>query len=187
MTFSRAWPPSVQALHDGKINAAPTREKKFHAKAYITHPRRAVIRLRRSGRLQQFHRAGPHPNIELNIQVKAAGRRAPVAGMVRASIGRRPKTSRRTVLALIETPHPRISALRRLCQSAGRAFPPARTHRQRMGEVRLQNQPHPRPVSEGRLRLPLSHCLELTAARFSATGVGLGKTLHRPDAHREGS
>ena len=63
----------VQALRDGKIECRAYARKKFHAKAYITHPRVAVIGSVALVGSSNFTLPGLTQNIELNIQVKAAG------------------------------------------------------------------------------------------------------------------
>ncbi len=63
----------VQALRDGKIQCRAYAKKKFHAKAYITHPRVAVIGSVALVGSSNFTVPGLTQNIELNIQVKAAG------------------------------------------------------------------------------------------------------------------
>jgi superfamily II DNA or RNA helicase len=63
----------VQALRDGKIECRAYAKKKFHAKAYITHPRVAVIGSVALVGSSNFTVPGLTQNIELNIQVKAAG------------------------------------------------------------------------------------------------------------------
>ena len=63
----------VQALRDGRIECRAYAKKKFHAKAYITHPRVAVIGSVALVGSSNFTVPGLTQNIELNIQVKAAG------------------------------------------------------------------------------------------------------------------
>src|ERR1017187_3537103 len=63
----------VQALRDGKIEYRAYAKKKFHAKAYITHPRVAVIGSVALVGSSNLTLPGLTQNIELNIQVKAAG------------------------------------------------------------------------------------------------------------------
>jgi superfamily II DNA or RNA helicase len=63
----------VQALRDGKIECRAYAKRKFHAKAYITHPRVAVIGSVALVGSSNFTVPGLTQNIELNIQVKAAG------------------------------------------------------------------------------------------------------------------
>ncbi|MEI7733469.1 MAG: helicase-related protein [Verrucomicrobiota bacterium] len=63
----------VQALRDGKIECRAFAKRKFHAKAYITHPRVAVIGSVALVGSSNFTVPGLTQNIELNIQVKAAG------------------------------------------------------------------------------------------------------------------
>ena len=63
----------VQALRDGQIECRAYAKKKFHAKAYITHPRVAVIGSVALVGSSNLTLPGLTQNIELNIQVKAAG------------------------------------------------------------------------------------------------------------------
>ncbi len=63
----------VEALRDGKIQCRAYAKRKFHAKAYITHPRVAVIGSVALVGSSNFTIPGLTQNIELNIQVKAAG------------------------------------------------------------------------------------------------------------------
>ena len=63
----------VHALRDGKIECRAYAKRKFHAKAYITHPRVAVIGSVALVGSSNFTVPGLTQNIELNIQVKAAG------------------------------------------------------------------------------------------------------------------
>lgn len=62
----------VQALRDGRIECRAYAKKKFHAKAYITHPRVAVIGSVALVGSSNLTLPGLTQNIELNIQVKAA-------------------------------------------------------------------------------------------------------------------
>ncbi len=71
--FLAGVPAIVQALRDGKIECRACARKKFHAKAYITHPRVAVIGSVALVGSSNFTVPGLTQNIELNIQVKAAG------------------------------------------------------------------------------------------------------------------
>ena len=63
----------VSALRDGKIECRAYAKKKFHAKAYITHPRVAVIGSVALVGSSNFTLPGLTQNIELNIQVKTSG------------------------------------------------------------------------------------------------------------------
>lgn len=63
----------VSALRDGKIECRAYAKRKFHAKAYIAHPRVAVIGSIALVGSSNFTVPGLTQNIELNIQVKAAG------------------------------------------------------------------------------------------------------------------
>jgi hypothetical protein len=60
-------------LRDGKIQCRAYAKRKFHAKAYITHPRVQVIGSVALVGSSNFTVPGLTQNIELNIQVKAAG------------------------------------------------------------------------------------------------------------------
>ena len=71
--FLSGAPAIVQALRDGKIECRAYAKKKFHAKAYITHPRVQVIGSVALVGSSNFTLPGLTQNIELNIQVKAAG------------------------------------------------------------------------------------------------------------------
>lgn len=62
----------VEALRKGQIECRVYAKRKFHAKAYITHPRVAVIGSVALVGSSNFTLPGLTQNIELNIQVKAA-------------------------------------------------------------------------------------------------------------------
>ena len=63
----------VQAMRQGKIQCRVYAKRKFHAKAYITHPRVAVIGSVALVGSSNFTVPGLTQNIELNIQIRAPG------------------------------------------------------------------------------------------------------------------
>jgi len=63
----------VQAMQQGKIQCRVFAKRKFHAKAYITHPRVAVIGSVALVGSSNFTVPGLTQNIELNIQIRAPG------------------------------------------------------------------------------------------------------------------
>lgn len=63
----------VKALQDKQIECRVYAKRKFHAKAYITHPRVAVIGSVALVGSSNFTLPGLTQNIELNIQVRAPG------------------------------------------------------------------------------------------------------------------
>ncbi len=71
--FLSGAPAIVEALRKGQIECRVYAKRKFHAKAYITHPRVAVIGSVALVGSSNFTLPGLTQNIELNIQVKAAG------------------------------------------------------------------------------------------------------------------
>jgi superfamily II DNA or RNA helicase len=71
--FLTGAPAIVEALGKGQIECRVYGKRKFHAKAYITHPRVAVIGSVALVGSSNFTLPGLTQNIELNIQVKAAG------------------------------------------------------------------------------------------------------------------
>jgi superfamily II DNA or RNA helicase len=71
--FLTGAPAIVEALGRGQIECRVYGKRKFHAKAYITHPRVAVIGSVALVGSSNFTLPGLTQNIELNIQVKAAG------------------------------------------------------------------------------------------------------------------
>lgn len=71
--FLAGAPAIVEALRKGQIQCRVYAKRKFHAKAYITHPRVAVIGSVALVGSSNFTLPGLTQNIELNIQVKAAG------------------------------------------------------------------------------------------------------------------
>jgi hypothetical protein len=71
----------VQAMQQGKIQCRVYAKRKFHAKAYITHPSNRH-RLSRAGGLQQFHGAGPYAKRRTQHPNPGAGRRLPTSVLV---------------------------------------------------------------------------------------------------------
>ena len=71
--FLSGAPAIVDALQKGQIECRVYAKRKFHAKAYITHPRVAVIGSVALVGSSNFTYPGLTQNIELNIQVKGAG------------------------------------------------------------------------------------------------------------------
>jgi len=71
--FLEGVPAIVDALRKGKIECRVYSKRKFHAKAYITHPRVAVIGSVALVGSSNFTLPGLTQNIELNIQIRAAG------------------------------------------------------------------------------------------------------------------
>jgi superfamily II DNA or RNA helicase len=71
--FLSGAPAIVEALRKSQIECRVYAKRKFHAKAYITHPRVAVIGSVALVGSSNFTLPGLTQNIELNIQVKGAG------------------------------------------------------------------------------------------------------------------
>ncbi len=71
--FLSGAPGIVDALRKGQIECRAYAKRKFHAKAYITHPRVAVIGSVALVGSSNFTLPGLTQNIELNIQVKGPG------------------------------------------------------------------------------------------------------------------
>ena len=71
--FLAGVPAIVQAMREGKIECRAYTKGKFHAKAYITHPRVAVIGLVALVGSSNFTLPGLTQNIELNIQLRTPG------------------------------------------------------------------------------------------------------------------
>ncbi len=69
--FLRGVPAIVQALKDKKIECRVYRKRKFHAKAYITHAKFAVVGSAALVGSSNFTGSGLTDNIELNIQEKS--------------------------------------------------------------------------------------------------------------------
>jgi superfamily II DNA or RNA helicase len=63
----------VDALRTGKIACRVYAQRKFHAKAYITHPKSAVLGSVALVGSSNFTTPGLTQNVELNIQVRAPG------------------------------------------------------------------------------------------------------------------
>lgn len=63
----------VEALQSGKIECRVYNKDKFHAKAYITHPRLEVVGSKALVGSSNFTNPGLIQNIELNIQVQGPG------------------------------------------------------------------------------------------------------------------
>jgi len=63
----------VEAMKAGKIQCRVYAKRKFHAKAYITHPRVAVIGSVALVGSSNFTVPGLTENVELNIQIRAPG------------------------------------------------------------------------------------------------------------------
>jgi hypothetical protein len=66
--FLEGVPAIVEAIRSGKIQCKVYRKEKFHAKAYITHGRSAVIGSFALVGSSNFTYPGLHDNVELNIQ-----------------------------------------------------------------------------------------------------------------------
>ncbi|MBA3350861.1 MAG: DEAD/DEAH box helicase family protein [Blastocatellia bacterium] len=71
--FLAGVPAIVAGIRSGKIECKIYAKKKFHAKAYITHPKVAVIGSVALVGSSNFTVPGLTQNVELNIQVKAPG------------------------------------------------------------------------------------------------------------------
>lgn len=71
--FLNGVPAIIQALKEGKIDCRVYAKRKFHAKAYITHPRVEVIGSVALVGSSNFTLPGLTQNVELNIQVRAPG------------------------------------------------------------------------------------------------------------------
>jgi hypothetical protein len=67
--FLKGVPAIVEAIRSGKIQCRIYRKDKFHAKAYITHGRAAVIGSFALVGSSNFTHPGLNDNVELNIQV----------------------------------------------------------------------------------------------------------------------
>lgn len=63
----------VQAMREGRIQCRVYAKRKFHAKAYITHPRVTVIGSVALVGSSNFTVPGLTENVELNIQIRAPG------------------------------------------------------------------------------------------------------------------
>lgn len=71
--FLAGVPAIVKALRDGRIECRVFNEAKFHAKAYITHPRLDVVGAKALVGSSNFTRPGLTQNVELNIQIQSPG------------------------------------------------------------------------------------------------------------------
>nr|MBA2436071.1 DEAD/DEAH box helicase family protein [Chthoniobacterales bacterium] len=71
--FLAGVPAIVEGIRSGKIECKVYAKKKFHAKAYITHPKVAVIGSVALVGSSNFTIPGLTQNVELNIQVRAPG------------------------------------------------------------------------------------------------------------------
>lgn len=67
--FLQGVPAIVEAIHNGKIKFRVYRKDKFHAKAYITHGRAAVVGSFALVGSSNLTYPGLNDNVELNIQV----------------------------------------------------------------------------------------------------------------------
>ena len=77
--FLQGVPAIVAAIHAGKIQCRVYRKDKFHAKAYLTHARAAVVGSFGLVGSSNFTRPGLSDNVELNVQV-----RGPEVGLLQA-------------------------------------------------------------------------------------------------------
>ena len=68
--FLSGVPAIVEAIKSGQIQARVYREKKFHAKAYITHAKLDVVGAAALVGSSNFTYPGLHENVELNIQLR---------------------------------------------------------------------------------------------------------------------
>jgi phosphatidylserine/phosphatidylglycerophosphate/cardiolipin synthase-like enzyme len=82
----------VEAMRQGKIQCRVYAKRKFHAKAYITHPRLAVVGSVALVGSSNFTVPGLTENIELNIQIRAPGDVSQLQTGT-SSIGRKRRTS----------------------------------------------------------------------------------------------
>ena len=71
--FLQGVPAILDGIRSGKIECKVYARKKFHAKAYITHPKVAVIGSVALVGSSNFTVPGLTQNVELNIQVRAPG------------------------------------------------------------------------------------------------------------------
>src|SRR5438552_8006741 len=71
--FLNGVPAIIEAIRSGKIECKVYAKKKFHAKAYITHPKVKVIGSVALVGSSNFTVPGLTENVELNIQVRAPG------------------------------------------------------------------------------------------------------------------
>ena len=68
--FLTGVPAIVEAIRCGAIQARVYRERKFHAKAYITHAKLEVVGSQALVGSSNFTYPGLHDNVELNIQIR---------------------------------------------------------------------------------------------------------------------
>jgi len=68
--FLKGVPAIVDALQNGQINARIYRERKFHAKAYITHSKYEVMGSTALVGSSNFTYPGLNDNIELNVRIR---------------------------------------------------------------------------------------------------------------------
>jgi len=68
--FLEGVPAIVESLHSGKIECRVYRRDKFHAKAYITHGRSAVVGSFGLVGSSNFTYPGLSDNVELNVQIR---------------------------------------------------------------------------------------------------------------------
>jgi superfamily II DNA or RNA helicase len=68
--FLSGVPAIVDAINNKKIKARVYRKKKFHAKAYITHSKLAVVGSSALVGSSNFTFPGLHQNVELNVQLR---------------------------------------------------------------------------------------------------------------------
>src|SRR5262249_29505674 len=71
--FLNGVPAIVDGVRSGKVECKVYAKKKFHAKAYITHPKVKVIGSVALVGSSNFTLPGLTENVELNIQVRAPG------------------------------------------------------------------------------------------------------------------
>lgn len=65
-------PAIVEAIRKGKIQCRVYRKDKFHAKAYLTHARSAVVGSFGSVDSSNFTHPGLNGNVELNVQIRGS-------------------------------------------------------------------------------------------------------------------
>lgn len=71
--FLKGVPAIVEAMKKGQIECRVFDKAKFHAKAYITHPRLEVVGAKALVGSSNFTRPGLTQNVELNIQIQSPG------------------------------------------------------------------------------------------------------------------
>jgi hypothetical protein len=179
MIFSPASPPSCQAMRDGKIECRAFAKRKFHAKAYITHPRVAVIGSVALVGSSNFTVPGLTQNIELNIQIRAPGDvRHSCKTWFEKHWARSGEHHARGPQGTVERQIPRIHAVRCLCQSLDELF---RTRHELTASewetTESKIYPVLGPIPAGWLRIPSLKSPPITTAHFFATASVLGKTF----------